>query len=78
MTAKQSPYDYVEQAPYYKVKHAPSLKGLLKPFKGKGDYVCQWPLLLIHFRPLKLTHLRSGFIHFLLQSIAFTSKHKYV
>ena len=41
-------------------------------------YNCQWPLLLIHFRPLKLTHLRSGFIHFLLQSIAFTSKHKYV
>ena len=40
--------------------------------------MCQWPLLLIHFRPLKLTHLRSGFIHFLLQSIAFTSKHKYV
>ena len=40
MTAKQSPYDYVEQAPYYKVKQAPpSLKGLLKPFKGKGDYV---------------------------------------
>ena len=39
---------------------------------------CQWPLLLIHFRPLKLTHLRSGFIDFLLQSIAFTSKHKYV
>ena len=39
MTAKQSPYDYVEQAPYYRVKHAPSLKGLLKPFKGKGDYV---------------------------------------
>ncbi len=30
---------------------------------------CQWPLLLIHFRPLKLTHLRSGFIHFLLQSV---------
>lgn len=27
---KQSPYDYVEQAPYYKVKHAPSLR----PFKA--------------------------------------------
>ena len=39
MTVKQSPYDYVKQAPYCKVKHAPSLKGLLKPFKGKGDYV---------------------------------------
>lgn len=38
MTVKQSPYDYVEQAPYRDVKHAPSLKGLLKPFKGKGDY----------------------------------------
>jgi len=39
---------------------------------------CQWPLKLIHFRPIKLTHLRSGFANFLLQSIAFSSEHKYV
>ena len=46
MPAKQSPYDYVEQAPYYKVKHAPSLKGLLKPFKGKGDFVVLEPQMI--------------------------------
>jgi|GEM_PF-1140767 hypothetical protein len=39
---------------------------------------CQWPLKLIHFWPIKLTHLRSGFANFLLQSIAFSSEHKYV
>ncbi|AKX51379.1 hypothetical protein AKN92_07660 [Thiopseudomonas alkaliphila] len=38
MSVKQSPYDYVQQAPYHSVKQAPYLKGLLKPFKGKGDY----------------------------------------
>ena len=34
--------------------------------QSRSSCNCQWPLLLIRFRPLKLTHLRSGFIHFLL------------
>lgn len=39
MVNRQSPSDYVEQAHYNKkVKEAPYLKGLLKPFKDKGEY----------------------------------------
>ena len=31
-------YRRLEQADFLRLKHAPSLKGLLKPFKGKGEW----------------------------------------
>lgn len=31
-------YRPLEQADFLRLKHAPSLKGLLKPFKGKGEW----------------------------------------
>lgn len=51
---------------------------LLSKYPEPNFDFCQWPLKLIHFWPIKLTHLRSGFANFLLQSIAFSSEHKYV
>lgn len=39
MVTRQSPSDYLEQASYNKVKEAPYLKGLLKSFKDKDEYV---------------------------------------
>lgn len=37
MSRKRSAHELVEHASYRGVEHASYLKGLLKPFKGKGD-----------------------------------------
>ncbi len=37
-TYKQTLYSLTEQTAYLSNKQTPSLKGLLKPFKGKGDF----------------------------------------
>jgi len=41
MNLQQSPSEYLQQSLYQKLKYFLSLKGFLKPFKGKGD----WELL---------------------------------
>ena len=37
MPAKSSVFHLLEQADFQRLKHGASLKGLLRPFKGKGD-----------------------------------------
>ena len=41
------------------------VKELLKEkYIGTEIFECQWPFILTHFRPIKLTHLRLTDLHF--------------